>query len=287
MNTVYDKIILIVVSNVNIVHHDNLLLIPMMDYPRRVHIAPVGYDIDRVVLPLVKMAADRVWLVKERNEKEDNGLEYFQGITKDLQDRLPSCEMKIKTCDLINRDLFDILRAYREIIEEESGNHIFINVSTGTKIHSIAGMLVSMIFKDEQKDISPYYAIPENYKGQTESGLTVVTGCRDIYRIPSYKIERPREDLIDVLKIIQDLTGNDARLTKNVLIERLDESHYLDLQARRDRSNRDEKSAKYRALDRKYILPLEDWNFIEIVGNGKRKEIRLTDEGRNILKFLG
>ncbi|WP_292364245.1 MULTISPECIES: DUF6293 family protein [unclassified Methanoculleus] len=259
-----------------------------MTYPLRVHIAPVGYDIDRVVLPLERMAADRVWLVKERNETEDDGLEYYQGIINNLQERLQRCEVKNKPCDLINRDLFDILRAYREIIEEESQNHIFINVSTGTKIHSIAGMLVSMIFKEKKRDIYPYYAVPEDYDGKTANDRPLVTGCKKIHSIPSYKIERPREDLINVLKIIEELTQNNERLTKNVLIGELNEAHYLDLRKKQgDRSSQDEKSAKYRALDRKYIQPLVGWNFIEVAGTGTRKEIQLTMEGRNILKFLG
>ncbi|MFY9201016.1 MAG: hypothetical protein WAO81_09115 [Methanosarcina flavescens] len=40
-------------------------------------------------------------------------------------------------------------------------------------------------------------------------------------------------------------------------------------------------------MDRKYIQPLTNWNFIEVVGDGRRKEIRITPEGKNILVFLG
>lgn len=259
----------------------------MMDYPLRVHIAPVGYDVDRVVLPLERMAADRVWLVKERNEQEDKGAIYFQKVTDWLATNLPQCAINIETCDLINRDLYDILRTYRKIIEIESANHIYINVSTGTKIHSIAGMLVSMIFKEDKMDISPYYVVPQDYDGKAEDGRTVVTGCKEIFPIPSYKIEKPRDDLIAVLKIIRELTQGGARLTKNILIDELDKMHYLKIHAKQGRSKQDEKSAKYRALDRKYILPLTDWNFIEVLGDGRRKEIQITPEGENILVFLG
>lgn len=257
-----------------------------MDYPRRVHIVPVGFDFDRVVLPLKKMAADRVWLIKEANEKEDKGLSDFQKVVAHLKENLPYCEIKIKTCDLINRDLFDILRVYREIIEEESQNYILINVSTGTKVHSMAGMLVSMIFKGDRDDISAYYAVPEIYEKE-EDGSFSVKGCKKVLPIPSYKIERPREDLIAVLKIISELIEDGSKLTKNMLIERLEKNHFLDIHPKTGRSKEDTKSAKYRALDRKYIQPLDDWNFIGIIGDTKRKEIIITEEGRNILKFLG
>lgn len=170
---------------------------------------------------------------------------------------------------------------------EGSKNTIYIDVSTWTKIHSIAGMLVSMIFKEEIREILSYYVVPENYDDKTEDGHPVVTGCKGIFPIPSYKIEKPRDDLIVVLKTILNLTHDGSKLTKNVLIEELDKMHYLDLQAKKDRSDQDTKSAKYRALDRKYIQPLLGWNFIDIVGSGKRKEIQLTQEGKNIIKFLG
>jgi hypothetical protein len=63
--------------------------------------------------------------------------------------------------------------------------------------------------------------------------------------------------------------------------------YYLEIHAKQGRLKQDEKSAKYRALDRKYILPLTYWNFIEVVGDGRRKEIQITPEGENILVFLG
>jgi len=56
--------------------------------------------------------------------------------------------------------LFNTLRILRKIIFEEVNNVIFINVSSGSKIQSIASMMACMIFKD-RVDITPYYAAPE------------------------------------------------------------------------------------------------------------------------------
>ncbi len=55
-------------------------------------------------------------------------------------------------------NLFDCLQTYKKIIneEEEKGGksaHIYINVSTGSKVSSIAGTLACMIWKG-----TPYYA---------------------------------------------------------------------------------------------------------------------------------
>lgn len=259
----------------------------VINTPLRVHIAPIGYDTDRVTLPLEKMAADRVWLVKEQNEEKDDGEMYYKEIREYLTQKLPRCEVKIEVCDLINRDLFDTLRVYRKILEKETGNLIFINVSTGSKIQSIAGMLISMIFLDEHKDISPYYVVPERYDEKADDGRPLVTGCKKIHPIPSYKIERPRDELIKVLKIIEETITSDMQLTKKDLIAKLDKLKLLEFQSDRKRLQQDEKSAKYRALDRKYIEPLLEWKFISIGGTSRHRTIMLTSEGRNILKFLG
>lgn len=59
-------------------------------------------------------------------------------------------------------DLFDTLRAFRDILRIESGNNIIVNVSVGSKIQAIASMLACMMFK-KIANIKPYFVIPERY----------------------------------------------------------------------------------------------------------------------------
>ncbi len=40
----------------------------------RVHIAPVGYEIDRIVIPAKERKADKVWLLVHDNPSEDKAL---------------------------------------------------------------------------------------------------------------------------------------------------------------------------------------------------------------------
>ena len=37
----------------------------------RVHITPLGYEIDRIVIPATRMKADRVYLLRHDNYSED------------------------------------------------------------------------------------------------------------------------------------------------------------------------------------------------------------------------
>ena len=43
----------------------------------RIHIAPVGYEIDRVVLPAKKMRADKVFLLVHENPSDDKATKFY------------------------------------------------------------------------------------------------------------------------------------------------------------------------------------------------------------------
>ena len=40
----------------------------------RIHIAPVGFEVDRIVIPAKKMRADKVWLIGHSNLSVDKAL---------------------------------------------------------------------------------------------------------------------------------------------------------------------------------------------------------------------
>jgi len=123
----------------------------------RVHIAPVGFEVDRIVIPALDKKADKVWLVTHDKPHEDKGYTFADIIEKKLKAAHIEC-----TRSLANKiDLFYILRALRSIILQEKGNYILLNVSSGSKIQAIASMMACMMFK-EQAMIKPYYVVPEN-----------------------------------------------------------------------------------------------------------------------------
>ena len=58
----------------------------MPDIPNlRVHIAPVGYEIDRIVLPAKKLRADRVILLVHENPSEDKATKFYEKISEQLE----------------------------------------------------------------------------------------------------------------------------------------------------------------------------------------------------------
>ena len=53
----------------------------------RVHIAPVGFEIDRVVNPAVEMRADKVYLLRHDNRSVDKSAPYLEKIEKKLKEK--------------------------------------------------------------------------------------------------------------------------------------------------------------------------------------------------------
>jgi len=255
-------------------------------YPRRVHITPVGFEIDRVVLPLKELEADRVWILTERDPKKDKGKLYFDKVIEEINNLERKCEVRVKHCDFNKRDLYDVLRAFREIIEVEKSNQIFVNVSTGTKIHSIAGMMACMIFKDIAFKLTPYYSEPESYASLPEDLFPMSFGCKEIHTLSNYPMDRPTDYLIDVLSVVNELCGQkNEKITKTELKKELTSRGLLDLSKKKVKH---ENVARFLALQRRCIDPLyREWKFIDLVPPERRGKIQMTQEGMDMLKFLG
>jgi hypothetical protein len=238
----------------------------------RIHIAPIGFEIDRVVEPLIRLKADKIWLILEDNIETSNANYHHKKIKERLEEL--KIDFEERRCDI--RSLFDLLNNFRIIIEQEQNHHIFINVSTGNKIEAIAGMMASMIFNNDSSNITPYYIVPENYE-KPKKGQQITSGYKSVIQLPNYKIERPKETLIFALKIIQD----NNLVSKKSLIEKFITHDLIVI----DKSDHTE-SAKHSQLNKKFLEPLSQRGLIEIQGKGKSARIKITGDGENILKFL-
>jgi hypothetical protein len=125
-------------------------------------------------------------------------------------------------------DLFECLETYKKIINDEEheggkNTNIFVNVSTGSKVSSIAGTMACMIWKG-----TSYYAhIEYNDKTDPEDGLPD-EDVNAIDEIPVYSINKPRDESLAILKILSNVKGSPKMMKKNRLLERLEEAGLVD-----------------------------------------------------------
>lgn len=243
-----------------------------MNQDLRIHLSPVGFAVKRVVDPLVWMRADRVYLITYK--RGDAAYSYLEKIKSDLKN-YPTIEIVEKYVDVWS--LFDCLELMRETISKESGNNIYVNVSTGTKVTAIAGMLSCMLW-----GATPYYAkvsyISNHITMETETEF--VENPPDF--LPVYGINRPKSEYLLILKL---LVENGSRLRKSQLIARLENEGII---KKRSETQVDlSLSAKHSQL-RVLLEPMvRDWNYITIEFAGRRSTVRITQQGLNALKIFG
>jgi len=240
----------------------------------RVHIAPLGFEIDRIVLPLKETKADKLWLLVHEKTAEDKSGPYLEKIKKECKKL--GVELKLSYADRLS--IFKAIKAVKEIISEEENNYIYVNVASGSKIQAIACMMACMILK-ECKNIQPFYAEPEKYaafEGKQQS-----FGIKDTIPLPVYEIQTPKPKLLQALKIVHQ--AKNQKITKKEMAEIAEEQELITINS----EERNHSQARFASLDKNIIEPLEkEWGFVEIEKIGRNRWIKITEEGQNAAEFL-
>jgi len=205
----------------------------------RVHIAPVGFELDRIIIPAVKMKADKVWLVVHDNVTEDKSNKYRLKIEKALEKK----GIKTEIAHANRLRLFPIIKAVTGIIFKERKNDIYVNVATGSKVHAIACMMACMLFDDRDK-IHPFYAQAKQYP-EYEGSLQQTYGVAEIHSLPTYRIGTPKRELLEAMKIIKDAGG---RIQKKKMAEEAEHRKIITVNARNRTLHRQDLQALIRTL---------------------------------------
>jgi hypothetical protein len=240
----------------------------------RTHVAPVGFEIDRIALPAKQMKADKLWLIMHAEPSKDKAWGFMEKIKTQLKKE--KIEVQITYSNRF--DLFKILKALKEIVQKEEDNDIFVNCSSGSKIQAIACMMACMMFQGKTK-LTPYYAEPESYS--SVKGEQLSSGLKSIVKLPAYEIHTPKPVLVKALKIIQE---NGGKITKKEMAKIAYEKKIIVVNAREENFQQ----ARFASLDKNIIQPLlNEWKFIEVERVGRTRWIRATPEGLGAVEFLG
>ncbi len=238
----------------------------------RVHIAPVGFHVNRVTEPIIRERADKVYLVTHHSH--DRAAKYLEKIIKILRrEKLVSIE-KVTT-DIW--DLFECLNSYKRIMQREGKTaHIYINVSTGSRIASIAGTLACMIWKG-----TPYYAHIDydDIKKDPSDGLPDEK-VTSIVQLPVYSIDKPRTDSLLILQALSRM--KEGRMKKGKLIEYLENQNIIDSDL-----SPAAKHSKLKVLLTPMSVGSLDNPLVEVEYKGRQSNVILTSQGGSTLKIFG
>lgn len=159
-----------------------------MDFKKRIHIAPVGFEVDRIVLPAIDTKADKVYLLVHNKKTEDKAGPYINEVIKQLKANKIESEKVVVNW----RDVESITKATRKLLLELMGNDIFVNISSGSKNHAIALDRAIMTLEDHT-GIIEFYAESEKYEGFTPGKKQLSSGVRETKQIPKRKMVLPGE----------------------------------------------------------------------------------------------
>jgi hypothetical protein len=245
----------------------------------RIHLAPVGFEVERVVEPVLTDRADRVYLITR------DGDDAASGFLAEVERRLHAARwpVDVRLVPTPIWDVFGALAVYRQVFASEGRGDrnaanvvpIRVNVSTGTKITAIAGTLACMLWRGE-----PYYVQVSRawYSGMTPKVRPVNDVVRSIDPVAVYELRAPTAELVEVLEALARAGGT---LRKRDLIRALG----LDRPA--DHGPAPSAQAQHSRL-RIRLGPLETkWGFVAADATGGRGRVRLTPQGRLALTLFG
>ena len=213
-----------------------------------------------------KFKADRVILVGHV-EDGDEDKKRLERLRSKLEEK--AIEVETTECNIF--DLYHSLGLIAELITEFEDDDVYVNVSTGSKVTAIAGMIACMAI-----DATAYYAKAKKYTGDYPEEL------ESVQELPRYPIDAPESQQVEMLYVISEMKKMEVVATKGKLIH---VGEHLGMPFITENEVKDK--GKYRALDKEILDPLVEQGYVTISREGRNKVVEITQEGENTLRAFG
>ena len=250
-----------------------------MKVKKRIHIAPVGFEVDRIVMPAIELEADKVYLLVHNNKSEDKAGDYIARVIKELKAE------KIETEKVFAdwRDVESITKEARKLFLSLSGNDIYVNIASGSKNHAIALDSAIMTMED-QSNITEFSAESESYEGFKPGKSQLSKGVRETKEIPKRQMVLPGKRLLGAMIIIHDYNENEKGCSRTC---KKDHEHIKKKIKKKqlakvciEKGILPQAGNILTSLDKNIIQKLKnEWDFIEIEKIGQSYYVGLTDNG--------
>jgi hypothetical protein len=239
---------------------------------REVHIAPVGYEFDRISEPAIDHDADVIYLLEsgEPSLPSADYPPYHQELESTLTDA--GVEVRWRTVDVY--DIYDVLGAVTTVAAEHDDDIVRVNVSSGTKLSAVGAAIASMT-----TDATGYFVYPDEYAHHVEDE-PLTTGYEDDEVLPSYPIESPTTDQVAVMAFLDEKNDETYTAKKKDVIEFAEDAELRFITANRPANDK----AKFALLNANIVDPLLENDYIDVESVGRQKQLTLTDTGRHALR---
>jgi hypothetical protein len=263
-------------------------------YPSRVHIAPMGYEVDRVVEPLVRMGADKVHLLVHKKPKQLKALKFSKLVLDELR-KQKHIKYEVHYVDIFN--YIEIMSIMNRLVSAElkQDNLVFINVASGSSITAIAGAYMGSM----HPHVEPYYVIPESWGGKEPKKLKPQTeGVKGIQPVLTYSMDPPHPTWLKILKILQDSEGSIKIEGENyfdltdLILKVFSKGLLIGLYpkiwkrepAEKKKGMIDTSARHY--INRHFLEPMEHKGYIRLEPRGRKVLVSITNRGKDTLTMF-
>jgi len=233
-----------------------------------VHVAPLGYERDRVAEPVLEYDADVLYLLED--VIHDLHTDYHDEMTASLEGE--GVDIRFEVTDL--QDLYEVMGVVTTIAADHAEDIVRVNVSSGPKLADIGSAIACMA-----TDATPYYVRPTELAHPLDD-RPLTCGMVDAEALPSYPIETISQDQVAVLDYLDEHNTGTYTVKKKDLIEFAEAA---DLEFMTEASPSNDK-AKFALLNANIVDPLTEDGYVEVDDVGRQKQLTLTETGENVLQ---
>jgi hypothetical protein len=240
--------------------------------PLRVEVAPVGYYTDRVVDPIKFHKADRVYLVRAREDSDDLAAPFRKRVITELRKWKPSIEIRVVQTDLWTME--SAVETFSAIIRREvsDGNSVWVNLSTGSKLEAVASAVACM-----GNGGVPYYVRMKSYERSLPT-KPLAEGVDSVDVVPTFGLSAPSEAGLQLLDL---LAQNHDGLSKKNLISGLTDLDFIPKEIPGKTIQ-----ARYARLQAILDRLREPPPLVVIEGRRRGARVKITERGRLALRIF-
>ncbi|MBM4250020.1 MAG: hypothetical protein FJ149_11475 [Euryarchaeota archaeon] len=251
-----------------------------------VHIVPLGWEVDRAVVPFETgvFRPHRVYLLAiDKSGDHDEHMKNVQRrFTKKVTERLESRGINVLTRDVDTFKLNEIIREVSHIILEEQnrGNQVYVNMSAASKLTSVGSTIAGMVH-----GAKVYFVKATGYSKTEEDvdehGISI---CAEppIEFLENFKFELPNPVGIRILvKLLE------KGMTTRDIQDFLHNEGVDGFTKKYESLERPERTARIMKVKHGYFDKLKRAEYIDIKRRGKDNFITITESGRYIAYASG
>ncbi len=234
-----------------------------------IHIAPLGYEYDRILGPARRYGIDVIYLLEHDAPASERPPYHAE-----LKEELIAAGIEVRTREADLFDIYDVLGVVTTIVSEHPDDIVRVNVASGSKLSAVGATIACMA-----TDATAYYVHPEGYAHEDRSERQSY-GYVDDEVLPSYPIESPTTDQVAVMSYLDETNTNIYTAKKKDIIEYAEDEGLSFVTDNRPANDK----AKFALLNANIIDPLVEDGYVDVERVGRRKQVALTDTGHDALR---